>query len=171
MCHILVVCDFLCLNCHYIYMNYWLFKSEPNDYSIDDLKKEKVDHWDGVRNYQARNMLRDDVKKGDKVIFYHSSCKVPSAVGTATVVKGGYPDFTASDPKSDHPDPKHTEEKPLWYMVDIKFKEKFKSEVSLSKMREIQVLSNMRLLQRGNRLSLFPISKKHFETISRLGSK
>ncbi|MBL7045785.1 MAG: EVE domain-containing protein [Parcubacteria group bacterium] len=152
-------------------MNHWLFKSEPSSYSIDDLKSEGTDHWDGIRNYQARNFLRDTVNSGDKVIFYHSSCKVPAAVGTAVVVKEGYPDFTASDPKSDHPDSKHTKKKPLWYMVDIKFKEKFKKEVPLSQMRTIPALSDMRLLQRGNRLSLFPISKKHFDTITRLGGK
>jgi predicted RNA-binding protein with PUA-like domain len=133
--------------------------------------RDKREHWDGVRNYQARNMLRDDIKKGDMVIFYHSSCKVPAAVGVAEVVKEGYPDFTAWDPQSEHPDPKSTQEKPLWYMVDIAFKKKFKNPATLSEMRTISKLSDMRLLQRGNRLSLFPISKKHFDTLVELGSK
>ncbi|PCI30675.1 EVE domain-containing protein [Candidatus Kaiserbacteria bacterium] len=150
-------------------MNYWLFKSEPNAYSIDDLKKDKVEHWDGIRNYQARNMLRDDVKKGDVVLFYHSSCKIPGAVGVATVVTEGYPDHTSWDPKSEHPDLKSTAEKPIWYMVDLKFKSKFKEIVTLQSMREMPKLEGMRLLQRGNRLSLFPISKKHFDTIVKLG--
>lgn len=150
-------------------MNYWLFKTEPGCFSIDDLKKSGVEHWDGIRNYQARNMLRDDIKKGDKVIFYHSSCKVPAAVGAAAVVKEGYPDFTAWDKKSEHPDEKSTPEKPIWYMVDIAFKKKFKKEISLQDMRTMPELADMRLLQTGNRLSLFPISKKHFETITKLG--
>ncbi|QSH39373.1 EVE domain-containing protein [Candidatus Kaiserbacteria bacterium] len=152
-------------------MNYWLFKTEPTSYGIDDLMRDKREHWDGVRNYQARNMLRDDIKKGDMVIFYHSSCKVPAAVGVAEVVKEGYPDFTAWDPQSEHPDSKSTQEKPLWFMVDISFRKKFKNPVALQDMRTISKLSDMRLLQRGNRLSLFPISKKHFDTLVELGSK
>jgi len=152
-------------------MNYWLFKTEPGSYNIDDLQKDNVEHWDGVRNYQARNMLRDDVKKGDLVIFYHSSCKEPAAVGSAVVVKEGYPDHTAWDTKSEHPDPKSTPEKPLWFMVDVEFKTKFKRVVTLKDMRTISELADMRLLQKGNRLSLFPISKKHFDVITKLGSK
>lgn len=151
-------------------MNYWLFKSEPSCFSIDDLKKKKQEHWDGVRNYQARNMLRDEIKKGDKVIFYHSSCKIPSAVGIAEVVKEGYPDFTAWDVKSEHPDPKSTKESPIWYMVDIAFKKKLKTPLSLHQMRTIAELQDMRLLQKGNRLSLFPISKSHFDLINELGN-
>ena len=146
-------------------MQYWLFKSEPNAFSIDDLKTNKREHWDGVRNYQARNMLRDDVKKGDTVIFYHSSCAEPAAVGIAAVVREGYPDHTAWDPTSEHPDAKSTPEKPIWYMVDIVFKKKFKEPVTLREMRTLPELTDMRLLVRGNRLSLFPISKRHFETI------
>jgi len=151
-------------------MNYWLFKTEPTSFSIDDLKRKKREHWDGVRNYQARNLLRDDVKKGDQVIFYHSSCNVPAAVGIAEVVKEGYPDFTAFDKNSEHPDPKSTKERPIWYMVDIAFKKKFSKPVSLHDMRTISQLHDMRLLQKGNRLSLFPISQKHFELLSELGA-
>lgn len=150
-------------------MNYWLFKSEPTSFSIDDLKKVQSEHWDGVRNYQARNMLCDEVRVGDMVIFYHSSCAVPAAVGVATVVRAGYPDHTAWDPSSEHPDLKSTPEKPLWYMVDIKFKKKFKAPVPLSDMRTMPELRDMRLLARGNRLSLFPISKKHFDVIVEYG--
>lgn len=146
-------------------MQYWLFKSEPNAFSIDDLKANICEHWDGVRNYQARNMLRDDVQKGDMVIFYHSSCAQPAAVGVAAVTRSGYPDFTAWDPASEHPDAKSTPEKPIWYMVDVTFKKKFKREVTLKEMRTLSELSDMRLLARGNRLSLFPISKRHFDTI------
>ena len=150
-------------------MNYWLFKSEPTCYSIDDLERDKVEHWDGIRNYQARNMLRDDVKKGDKVLFYHSSCPEPGVVGVCTVVKEGYPDHTAFDPKSEHPDPKSDPDNPRWFMVDVKFESKFKNLVSLSQIKEMSEFSGMRLIQRGNRLSLFPVEKEHFDLICKLG--
>lgn len=146
-------------------MQYWLFKTEPSGYSIDDLLRDKTTIWSGVRNFQARNFLRDSVKKGDLVIFYHSSCAVPGAVGVAEVVKESYPDLTQFDPKSDYFDPKSKKENPTWYVVDIKFKEKFPRVVSLSEMRTIPELENMRLLAPGNRLSLFPIAKKHFDCI------
>ena len=146
-------------------MHYWLFKSEPDCYSITDLKNDGVGHWDGVRNYQARNFLRDDIKKGDMVVYYHSSCKEPAAVGLARVVKGGYPDHTAWDPSSEHPDPKSTPEKPLWYMVDIVCEEIFNTPVTLKRMRADDAYADMRLLARGNRLSVFPIEKKHFDRI------
>jgi len=144
-------------------MNYWLFKSEPNCYSIDDLKRDGPEHWDGIRNYQARNMLRDDVKLGDKVLFYHSSCAEPAVVGLCEVVKESYPDHTAFDPTSEHPDPKSDPENPRWFMVDVKFEAKFKNPLSLKQMKEMTEFSGMRLLQRGNRLSLFPVDKKHFD--------
>jgi predicted RNA-binding protein with PUA-like domain len=146
-------------------MNYWLFKSEPSCYSIDDLQRDGVEHWDGIRNYQARNMLRDDVRLGDKVLFYHSSCAEPAVVGVAEVVREGYPDHTAFDPRSEHPDLKSDPDKPRWYMVDVKFVKKFSNPVTLQKMREISELSGMRLLHRGNRLSLFPVEKAHFELV------
>ena len=151
-------------------MTYWLFKSEPNCFSIDDLQKVEVEPWDGIRNYQARNMLRDDCKVGDKVIFYHSSCKVPGAVGTMEVVKNGYPDDTAFDPTSDHPDLDSDPANPRWFMVDVKFVGKFKNVVSLKDIKSMPVFSEMKLVQRGNRLSLFPISKDHFELLEKLGS-
>lgn len=146
-------------------MTYWLFKSEPNCYSIDDLKRDDVEHWDGIRNYQARNMLRDDVKLGDKVLFYHSSCAEPAVVGLCEVVKESYPDHTAFDPTSEHPDPKSDPENPRWFMVDVKFEAKFKNPLSLKQMKEMTEFSGMRLLQRGNRLSLFPVDKKHFDLV------
>jgi len=152
-------------------MNYWLFKSEPTSYSIDDLVRDTTMRWDGIRNYQARNMLRDDVKKGDKIIFYHSSCAEPAAVGTAKVARAGYPDFTAWDPSSENPDAKSTPEKPMWFMVDITFSSKFKTQIRLKDMHENPRLADMRLLQKGNRLSIFPILKKHFETLVHLGAQ
>lgn len=149
-------------------MQYWLFKSEPNCYSIDDLKRDDVEHWDGIRNYQARNMLRDDVKVGDQVLFYHSSCAEPAVVGLCEVVKESYPDHTAFDPASEHPDPKSDPDNPRWFMVDVKFKQKFANPLTLKQMKEMTEFSGMRLLQRGNRLSLFPVDKKHFELVLNL---
>src|SRR5262245_9127584 len=104
-------------------MSYWLFKSEPTTFNIDDLihRPKQTEHWDGVRNYQARNMLRDKIKKGDQILFYHSSCEPPGIVGIAEVVKEGYPDFSAWDVTSPYFDSKSTPEHPLWFMVDIKF--------------------------------------------------
>ncbi|PIT91228.1 EVE domain-containing protein [Candidatus Kaiserbacteria bacterium CG10_big_fil_rev_8_21_14_0_10_49_17] len=152
-------------------MNYWLFKSEPDCFSLQDLKKKKTEHWDGVRNYQARNFLRDEIEKGDMVIFYHSSCAEPSAAGVAKVVRSGYPDFTAWDPHSEHPDPKSTKENPRWYMVDVQFEREFKNPVTLREMRTMAGLEGMQLLAQGNRLSVMPISKQHFEIIVKAGGK
>lgn len=146
-------------------MKYWLFKTEPTGYSIDDLKRDKKTSWTGVRNYQARNMLRDEVKRGDLVIFYHSSCEIPGAYGVAEVVKEKVVDDTQFDTQSKYYDPKAKKEKPQWYAVDITFKEKFKEPVPLADMRLESALANMALLRPGMRLSLFPISKIHFDTI------
>lgn len=146
-------------------MQYWLFKTEPSAYSIDDLKRDKKTLWSGVRNYQARNMLRDKVKKGDVVLFYHSSCAVPAVVGLAEVTKEGFPDETQFDPKSDYFDATAQKEKSRWFVVEVKFKEKFKRETSLAEMRTVEALKDFRLLAPGNRLSLFPVSKKHFDII------
>lgn len=146
-------------------MGYWLFKSEPGCFGIDDLKQKKIAPWDGVRNYQVRNMLRDEIKKGDHVVFYHSSCKEPGAVGLATVAREGYPDHTAWDPSSEHPDPKSTPENPRWYMVDVAYKKTFPRLVSLKEMRTIPALATMLLLAPGSRLSITPLTKKHFDTI------
>ncbi|MFW0871184.1 MAG: EVE domain-containing protein [Patescibacteria group bacterium] len=152
--------------------HYWLFKSEPSEYSIDDLKRDGVEHWDGTRNYQVRNMMRDEIKKGDRVLFYHSnSAKDTGVVGVAIVVKEGYPDFTAEDPHSAHPDPKHTADSPIWYMVDIEFEEKFPRVVTLQEIKEDKRFADMKLVQKGNRLSVFPVSKAYFDAICKIGHK
>lgn len=150
---------------------FWLIKSEPGVFSIDDLAnaKNKMTHWDGVRNYQARNFLRDEMKIGDKIIFYHSSTEIPAAAGICEVVKEAYPDFTAFDPSNDHYDPKSKKEEPAWFMVDIKFVKKFPNQVSISDMKANKKLQKMRLLQRGNRLSVMPVTKEEFDEITKLG--
>lgn len=143
-------------------MKYWLFKSEPDAFSIDDLasRPKQTESWDGVRNYQARNFMRDEMKLGDKVFFYHSSCKVPAIVGLAQVVKESHPDKTCYDPKSNYYDPKSTEEEPRWFLVDIKFVEKFENELTLKAMKEDERYSEMPLVQKGSRLSIMPIPEK-----------
>lgn len=151
-------------------MNYWLMKSEPEEFGIDDLKNnpDKTEPWDGVRNYQARNMMRDDMKKGDLVFFYHSNCKVPGIVGTMTIHKEGYPDPTAFDPEDKHYDPKSDPENPRWIHVDVKYKRKFKRVISLAELREQKQLKDMKILQRGNRLSVTPVTKKEWDYIINL---
>lgn len=151
---------------------YWLFKSEPKAFSIEDLKnsKNQTTFWDGVRNYQARNFLRDEIKKGDLVIFYHSNCEPPAAVGICEVVKEGYPDFTAFDPDSKHYDPKSEPQNPIWFMVDIKLIKEFSKPVSLSEIKSNKKLKNMKLVQRGNRLSVLPITKDEFDEIVKMGN-
>jgi predicted RNA-binding protein with PUA-like domain len=153
-------------------MKYWLVKSEPDVFSIDDLAKSKnqTTYWDGVRNYQARNYMRDEIKKGDKVIFYHSNTKPPAAVGVCEVVKEGYPDFTAFDPDDKHYDPKSKKENPAWYMVDIKLIKKFPKAVTLDEIKQNPKLKNMKLVQRGNRLSVMPVTKEEYDEIVRMGS-
>jgi predicted RNA-binding protein with PUA-like domain len=145
-------------------------KSEPSTFSIDDLEKSPggTDHWDGVRNYQARNFMRDDMKAGDRVLFYHSG-KAPAVVGTMRVVRGGYPDATAQDPESDHFDPKSSPENPIWYMVDVRFEERFARPVPLKALRGVPALAGMQLLQRGNRLSILPVTRAQFDTILEMG--
>ncbi len=150
---------------------YWLMKSEPSAYSIDDLERDGKTYWDGVRNYQARNFMRDEMKIGDKVIFYHSNTEPPSAVGIAEVVKESYPDFSAFDPSDKHFDPKSKEEKPTWFMVDIKFVKKFKNIVPLQAMKENPKLQEMKLVQRGNRLSVMPITKEEFDEIVKMSKQ
>ncbi|MBX2884000.1 MAG: EVE domain-containing protein [Granulosicoccus sp.] len=151
-------------------MRYWLFKSEPDAFSIDDLiaMKGKRDHWDGIRNYQARNLMRDRMKKGDLGFFYHSSCKVPGIVGSVEVIKEAYPDHTAWDPKSGYFDPKSTPDNPRWVMVDVKFRQKFDRILSLQELREVKALDDMVLLQKGSRLSIQPVSSKHWKKIHTL---
>jgi len=147
--------------------NYWLMKSEPSAFSIDDLKKrpKQTDCWSGVRNFQARNMMRDEMQLNDKIFFYHSSCKVPGIAGTAEVVKTSYPDHTALDPTSQYFDPKASKDKPIWYMVDVKFVEKFPDLISLEDLRNNKDLKDMILLRRGNRLSITPVTQKQWDSI------
>lgn len=151
-------------------MQYWLFKSEPDCFSIDALSKrpKQTEHWDGVRNYQARNMLRDEVKVGDEILFYHSNCNPPGIAGIVKVVKAGYPDFTALDPHSDHYDPKSTIEKPQWYMVDVKFVEKFPQLIPLDELKQNPALQDMQILRRGNRLSITPVTKSEWTAINKM---
>lgn len=150
---------------------YWLVKSEPSAFSIDDLakSKSKTTHWDGVRNYQARNFMRDEMKKGDLVLYYHSNAEPTAVVGVCEIVKEGYPDFTAFDPDDKHFDPKSKKDKPTWIMVNLKLIKKFKTQVSLASIKEHPKLQEMRLVQRGNRLSVMPVAKKEFDIIVKLG--
>lgn len=145
----------------------WLFKSEPDTFSIDDLMKRpsQTEPWDGVRNYQARNFLRNQVKLGDSVLFYHSSCKEPGIVGMAKVVKAGYPDSTQFDPSSKYFDPKSTPEKPIWYRVDVKFSRKLSRTLSLNEIKQHPLLCQMQVARRGNRLSITPVTQAEWEAI------
>ena len=151
---------------------YWLFKSEPSEFSWVDLKKSKNQStfWDGIRNYQARNFLRDEVKKGDGVLFYQSSTEPLAVVGSCEVVKDGYPDHTQFDKKNDHYDEKADPKNPTWFMVDIKLVEEFKKPVTLDSIKSNPKLKSMRLIQRGQRLSIQPITKDEFDEILKMGS-
>ena len=153
--------------------NYWLFKTEPSAYSIDDLRESRQgkDVWDGVRNFQARNFLRDDVKKGDFVFIYHSSCKVPGIAGLAKVTRAKRPDPSSWDKKSPYYDPKSTKENPRWFMVEIVFVRKFKKLISLDLLKSVKELHDFQLLKKGNRLSIIPVSKEYFDVINDLLKK
>ncbi len=151
--------------------NYWLMKSEPNTYSIDDLKKDKKTIWDGVRNYQARNYMMRNMQVGDAVLFYHSSANPPAVAGIAIVSKEALPDPTQFDKKSPYYDPQSTQETPRWYCVELAYQQKFKTFVSLAKLREIKDLKNMLVLKKGQRLSIQPVQKKEFETVLKLGKR
>lgn len=152
-------------------MNFWLMKSEPSVYSIDDLEKEKTTFWDGVRNYQARNFMRDQMKKGDQVLFYHSNTEPPGVVGIAEVAKEGYPDPTQFDKKSKYFDAKSKKEKPTWILVDIKFVKKFKEILSLESLKKVKGLEEMLLLKKGQRLSVQPVSAKEWKVVTGLSEK
>jgi predicted RNA-binding protein with PUA-like domain len=149
---------------------YWLMKSEPSVYSIDDLARDGRTHWDGVRNYQARNFMRDQMKLGDEVLFYHSNAEPPGVVGIARVVREGYPDHTARDPNSKYYDPKASEEDPRWFMVDVEFVEKFDEIVSLDTLKSTPGLENM-LVTKKSRLSVQPVTEREFEIVRRLGRR
>lgn len=154
-------------------MKYWLMKSEPDAFGIDDLAKRprKTEPWDGIRNYQVRNMLRDDMQKGDEALFYHSSCKEPGVVGIMRIVRTAYPDHTAFDPESKYYDPKSDPENPRWFMVDVQLVRKFKRTISLQELKTHPQLADMLILRRGNRLSITPVSKKHWDYILKLADK
>jgi len=149
--------------------NIWLMKSEPDVYSFDDLKKaeKRTSMWEGVRNYQARNFMRDDMRKGDLVLFYHSNCKEPGIVGLAEISsKAAYPDPTQFDPDSNYYDPKASRDNPRWLVVDVRYKKKL-SPVSLKTIKAHPVLSQMKVAQRGMRLSIQPVESAHFALLEK----
>ena len=140
-------------------------KSEPDAYGIDDLARDRREPWDGIRNYQARNMMRDDMRIGDKVFFYHSNCKEPGIVGIAKVVSDAYPDPTQFDPESQYFDPKSSEEAPRWLLVDVEFVRKLKRTITLAELKAQPELDGMILTRKGNRLSIMPVDKPHWDLI------
>jgi len=148
-------------------VQYWLLKSEPEVFSLQDLKKKRgrTEHWDGVRNYQARNFMRDQMKRGDQAFFYHSNCAEPGIVGIVEIVKEGYPDFTAFDPKEPYYDPRSDPGNPRWYMVDVRFVRELDRPISLKELKTMPALKDMRLLQKGNRLSVMPVSAAEWRAI------
>ena len=151
-------------------MNYWLFKSEPDAFSIDDLfaMPNATDHWDGIRNYQARNLMRDEMKKGDKGFFYHSSCKVPGVVGEVKIVSAAYDDHTAQDKKAKYYDPKATADNPRWCMVDVQATKQYSEVIALTTLKQTPGLEEMNLLRRGNRLSVMPVRAEEWRIIRKM---
>lgn len=154
-------------------MQYWLFKTEPDAFSIDDLaaKPKQTEHWDGIRNYQARNFLRDQIKLGDQVFVYHSSCDKVGIVGIAEVVKEGYVDHTQFDPEAKYYDPKASQDKPRWYMVDIKLKQKFKQNLSLKEIKQMEDITEVGLVKKGQRLSVMPVPESEFKLLNTRATK
>jgi len=148
--------------------NYWLLKSEPDCYSIDDLQRDGATFWSGVRNYQARNFMRDLMKPGDGVLFYHSGSMPPGVAGIAEIVREGYADHTALDPDDDHFDPKSTPENPIWSMVDVRFVRRFGELIPLGTLKETPGLEMMMVNQRGSRLSVQPVTEEEWEIVMRL---
>lgn len=148
---------------------YWLMKSEPDVFSIDQLKKDKKSLWDGVRNYQARNFMMNDMKKGDQVLFYHSNAKPPGVAGIAKISKEAVPDPSQFKKTSEYFDPKASEEKPRWFCVEVAFDKKFKDLVSLDDLREKKGLEEMLVIKRGQRLSIQPVTKKQFDIVCKMG--
>ena len=151
---------------------YWLFKSEPSTYSFTDLlnEEDQTAEWDGVRNYQARNFMRDEMKVGDGVLFYHSNAKPMAVVGTARIVKEGYDDHTSWDPQAKYYDPKSSPDNPTWMMVDIKADKELPRPVTLQEVKENPKLQNMLLIRRGMRLSVQPVSREEWDEIVSLGN-
>lgn len=153
-------------------MRYWLMKSEPDAFSIDDLQKVKIEPWSGVRNYQARNFMWKEMTLGDDILFYHSNAKIPGIAGLAKVASAAYPDPTQFDPESDYWDPKATPEKPRWFLVDVSFVRTFKRVLSLETLKaNAEILGDFVLLNRGTRLSVLPVSKAQWQTILKLEPK
>ena len=150
-------------------MRYWLMKSEPDAYSFDDLVADGWTYWDGVRNYQARNMMRDDMQPGDRVLYYHSRSKPPHVVGVAEVTRSGYPDPTQFDPEEHYFDPKASPEKPRWYVVDIKPIGKLKQIVPLAALKANPALEGMLVIRKGMRLSIQQVEPVHFEAVVAMG--
>ncbi len=148
---------------------YWLFKSEPDVYSLADLKRDKKTYWEGVRNYQARNLLRDEVQVGDGVLYYHSRMKPMEIAGTATVLKAGYPDPEQFNPESRYHDDKSDADNPRWYVVDIGFEEEFAQPVTRDELREMPELADMMVLRRGARLSIQPVTPAEWKAIVKRG--
>lgn len=148
---------------------YWLFKSEPDVYSLADLKRDKKTYWEGVRNYQARNLLRDEVQAGDGVLFYHSRVKPMVIPGTAKVVRPGYPDPAQFDAKSKYHDPKSSPDNPRWFVVDVAFDEEFAHPVTRDEMQEMAALKGMMVLKRGARLTIQPVTRREWEAIVKRG--
>jgi predicted RNA-binding protein with PUA-like domain len=148
-------------------MAYWLFKTEPDAFSIDDLasRPNQTEPWDGVRNYQARNFLRDDIALGDLVYIYHSSCKNVGIAGVAEVVKAGYPDTTQFDPESKYFDPKSDPATPRWFRVDVKFVEKFERVLALSDIKQMQGITELPLVKKGGRLSVMPVTEQEWQQL------
>ncbi len=150
---------------------YWLMKSEPDVYGIDDLERDGSAPWDGVRNYQARNFMRDEMKLGDKVLFYHSNAKPPGVAGIAEIVVESHPDPTQWDKKSHYYDPKSPKDDPRWFLVDVGFVSKFPAVVPLDDLKETPGLEEMLVIKRGMRLSVQPVTKQQFDIVAKLGKK
>ncbi|HQU16523.1 MAG: EVE domain-containing protein [Chromatiales bacterium 21-64-14] len=148
-------------------MNYWLMKSEPSTFGIEDLRRAPrgVEPWDGVRNYQARNMIRDQMKRGDMAFFYHSSCAEPAIVGIMEIVREAYPDPTAFDRKNHHYDPESDPRQPRWYVVDVRYRRTLKRPVTLQEMKLLPQLADLPLVRRGNRLSIMPVAQPQWDLI------
>ena len=146
-------------------MSYWLMKSEPSEFGIDDLEACATEPWDGIRNYQARNMIRDAMRPGDQAFFYHSSCETPGIVGIMEIATAAYPDPTAFDPADKHFDPASDPENPRWYLVDVRFVRRLDRTIALSELKPFPELAGLPLVRRGNRLSVMPVSKEEWEFI------
>jgi predicted RNA-binding protein with PUA-like domain len=146
-------------------MRHWLMKTEPSAFSIEDLERKGREHWDGIRNYQARNYMRDEMQVGDRVLFYHSSTETPAIVGTARVVREAYPDPSSWDPDGHYFDPKSGPDNPRWVMVDVAFESRFPVPLSLAELRQVPALQGMLLLKKGMRLSIQPVTPAEFEAV------